>query len=79
MNSTNFITTDPTQMPYYCAECQGVYESHTWNEHLNGKRHLGLDYMDFPMYCNLCKVGVPFIPDHVNGKEHQTKLKSLEK
>ena len=40
MNSTNFIITEPTQMPYYCALCQvscGSQNEHV--KHLAGIKH----------------------------------------
>ena len=40
LNSTNFIITDPTQMPYYCALCQvscGSQNEHV--KHLAGIKH----------------------------------------
>ena len=40
INSTNFIITDPTRMPYYCAVCE--YSCVSQNElekHLAGKKH----------------------------------------
>ena len=38
IDSTNFIITDPTQMPYYCAKYQVLCGSHTWESHLNEKK-----------------------------------------
>jgi hypothetical protein len=38
MNPTNFIITNPTQMPYYCAKYQVLCGSHTWESHLNEKK-----------------------------------------
>ena len=42
MNSTNFIITDPTQMPYYCGLCQVSCGSQ--NEHV--KHFAGIKHRD---------------------------------
>ena len=42
LNSTNFIITDPTQMPYYCALCQVSCGSQ--NEHV--KHFAGIKHRD---------------------------------
>ena len=40
INSTDFIITDHTKMPYYCDLCQVPCGSQTsWYSHLNGKQH----------------------------------------
>ena len=40
VNSTNFIITDPTKMPYYCDVCQvQCFCQKSWYLHLNGKQH----------------------------------------
>ena len=46
LNSTNFIITDPTQMPYYCAKYQVLCGSHTWKSHLI-KKKVGKAKMNF--------------------------------
>ena len=40
INSTNFIITDPTQMPYYCAVCEhSCVSQNELEKHLAGKKH----------------------------------------
>ena len=75
INSTNFIITDPTQMPFYCAQCQVAYRSQqTLDLHL-----MKIHKIPCPAFCTLCQVSVFFNAEHMNGKKHKKKLKSQEK
>ena len=74
INSTNFIITDPTQMPFYCAQCQVAHSSQqTLETHL-----MKIHKIACPAFCTLCQVSVSFNAEHVNGKKHKKKLKSQE-
>ena len=58
INDTNFIITDPTQMPYYCALCQvsNVCQDGL-DKHLAAKKHKDKDNTEnvkMPYYCALC-------------------------
>ena len=40
INSTEFIITDPTQMPYYCVVCEhSCVSQNELEKHLAGKKH----------------------------------------
>ena len=40
INSTDFIITDPTQLPYYCAVCEhSCVSQNELEKHLAGKKH----------------------------------------
>ena len=58
INATNFIITDPTQMPYYCALCQVSNVCQDGLEkHLAAKKHKDKDNTEnvkMPYYCALC-------------------------
>ena len=76
INSTNFIITDPTQMPYYCSLCEVFCGSeNSWGLHLNGKQH-DITMLHYEL-CNIQKEN-----GHGNdlpGKEHQEKANEEKK
>ena len=68
INSTNFIITDPTQMPYYCTLCEVFCGSeNSWGLHLNGKQH-DITMLHYEL-CNIQKEN----GNDLAGKEHQEK------
>ena len=80
MSSTNFIITDPTQMPYYCAQCQtssGCCQS-DFEKHFAGKKHkFNVKKEKRPYYCDLCYFLSPLQNDlekHLAGEKHKYKV-----
>ena len=80
MSSTNFIITDPTQMPYYCTQCQtssGCCQS-DFEKHFAGKKHkFNVKKEKRPYYCDLCYFLSPLQNDlekHLAGIEHKDKV-----
>ena len=65
INSTNFIITEPTQMPYYCTLCEVFCGSeNSWGLHLNGKQH-DMTMLHYEL-CNIQKEN----GNDLAGKEH---------
>ena len=74
INSTNFIITNPSKMPYYCSLCEVFCGSeNSWGLHLNGKQH-DMTMLHYEL-CNIQKENGNDLP----GKEYQEKANTEKK